>query len=95
MARDRVVRDLAGQERQRRLQHGDVDHLALAGMGALEQRAGHAEGGGRAGQDVADRKARARRPGLGMAGDRHDAGQRLDLAVITRAQSFRPGLAKA
>ena len=73
MAGDGIIRDLPGQERQRRLQHGDVDQLTLAGMGALEQRAGHAEGGGRAGQDVADRKARARRPGLGVAGDRHDA----------------------
>ena len=49
---------------------------------ALEQRARHAERSGRARQHVAHRKAGARRPGLGMARDRHDAGQRLDLAVI-------------
>ena len=34
-----VVRHLSRQERQRRLEHGDVDHLSLAGVGALEQRA--------------------------------------------------------
>ena len=50
MAGDGVVRHLPGQERQRRLQHRDVDQLAPAGMGALEQRAGDGEGRRHAGK---------------------------------------------
>ena len=95
MAGHGVVRDLSRQERHRRLQHGDVDQLPLAGVGALEQRARNAERGGGARKHVADGEAGARRPGLFVTGDRHDAGHRLDLAVIAGGRSFRAGLAEA
>src|SRR6185437_1503120 len=94
MAGDGIVSDLTGQEGQRRLQHGDVDELPLAGLVALEQRAGDTEGCGCARQHIADRKARARRAALYVAGDRHDAAHRLHLAVIAGAVALGPGLAE-
>src|SRR5258708_29851311 len=95
MAGDRVIRHLSRQERQRRLQHGDVDHLALAGVGALEQRTRYAERGRGAGQHIADREAGTRWPALPVTRDRHDARHRLDLAVIAGAEALRAGLPEA
>ena len=37
MAGDGVIRHLSRQKRQRRFQHGDVDHLPLAGVGRRVQ----------------------------------------------------------
>ncbi len=89
------IGNLRREEGQAGLQHRHIDELTLAGMGALEQRRGHGEGGGHAGQHVADREAGAGRPHLGVAGQRHDARQRLDLAVIAGLVAIRAGLAEA
>src|SRR5437762_1601457 len=44
MAGNGIIRDLPGEKGQRRLQHRDVDQLPLAGLVALEQRAGNTKG---------------------------------------------------
>src|SRR4029453_1469194 len=61
---------------------------------ALVQRAGHRHGRGDATDGVAQGEPRAGRTIVLSAGDRHDAGHRLELAVEGRGRSLRPGTAE-
>src|SRR5262249_34130722 len=89
---DGIVRHLARQKGESRLEHGDVDPLPLACLVALEQRARDAEPGRGARQHIADPEARARRTLFFVTGDSHDAAHRLDLAVVAGARALRTGL---
>lgn len=82
------------EESQRRVQHGYIDELSLAGAGALEERAGKCESAGHAPDGVADREAGAGWPGLHMTGDRHDARCRLNAPVIGRRVFLGPSWPK-
>jgi hypothetical protein len=95
MAADSEIGDVGREERQRRVQHGDIDELAAARVRALVERARHGEGRGHAGDGVAHGKARPRRPHLRVAGDRHQAAHRLDLAVVGGGRALRAVLAEA
>ena len=67
-----------GERDHRRLVHGDLDPLALAGALALHQRAQNAGAEMDARQEVADRRARLGRRPVGVAGGVGDAAHRLD-----------------
>ena len=95
VAAHRVVGHERGQERQRGIQHGHVDELAAARVRALVERARHRERRRHAADGIADGKARPHRPLSGMAGDRHDAAHRLDLAVVGGGGALGAGLAEA
>ena len=95
VAGDGVFGDLRRDKGQRRVEHRDIDELPLAGMAALEQRARDREGGGHPADRVAQRKAGAGRAFILVAGDRHDPGHCLQLAVEGGGAALRPVLAKA
>ena len=90
-----MLGELLGEIAHHRVDHGDVDELALAGMGALVERRGDAQRRRRARHDVGAGEAHARRSVGRKAGDRHQAGHRLDHAVERRGLAVRPDLAEA
>ncbi len=95
MSGDGKVRNLGGEESEARFQHRDIDVLALAGVGALEQGGRDGECGGHAGQHVAHRETGTSGAHFLVAGQRHDAGQRLDLAVVAGLVAIGTGAAEA
>ena len=64
--RHRAEREVRGKrldgEMRHGLEHRDLDHAALAGAAALEQRAEHAIGGVDAGDRIGERRAEEARP---------------------------------
>ena len=84
-----------GHGAQRRIQHGDVDALALSGHAAAIQRGRHGKGGDDGGHAVADHIAGAGRRGLGGAGHAHQPGEALDDLVVARPLAQRTFLAEA
>ncbi len=94
VAGDRIFGNRPGQKAQRRIEHRHIDKLAGAGMAALEEGACHGKRRGHAGDRVAQGKAGAGRAHLGVAGDRHDARHRLQLAVERGSAALRALLAK-
>ncbi|MCY1228154.1 hypothetical protein D9M72_404520 [compost metagenome] len=95
MARQQVHRRHVVEQRDLRVEHRDIDMLALAGLVAFHQRGQHAHRAEHAAAEVADRDAAARGARLGRAGDRHAAAHRLHHLVEGRALRVRAGLAEA
>src|SRR5713226_7335804 len=77
-----------------RIEEGDVDVLALAGMIAMEQRGYHRERAMNARADVANRGHRKVRRPVGFADHRGDSRVSLSDEVVAREMSERPGLAE-
>ncbi len=77
-----------------RVQHADIDLLALAGRVAVPQRRQDPDTSVQPGEQVRDRYAHLLRRPVGLAGQAHHAAHRLDQAVVARPRRVRTGLAE-
>jgi hypothetical protein len=92
---DQPVGDLPAHGHQRRLQHGDVDALALPRAGAPHQRRSYGKRRRQSADGVGDGIADPQRRARGVAGDAHDAGEALHDLVIGRIVPQRSVLPEA
>ena len=92
VAGGQVVDQQRREHGQRRLEHRHVQALALARRLLAVERRSTGEGRGDAGGEIDRGEARAHRPRVGMARDRHHARGRLDGAVIGRRAGIGAGL---
>jgi hypothetical protein len=94
LAAGEEISRLVGEQRNRRIEHGEIDFLPSPGAFAREQRHRDTVGGEHARDDVDDRDAEAVRRAVGRAGDAHQPAFGLHDRVVSRLLRSRAGVAE-
>ena len=90
-----VVHALVRKPADMRIQHPDINELALAGFRLMAHRGEDADRRVHTGHQVADRHRHFHRFAIRHAGEAHHAAHRLDQPVVSRPRGVGAGLAKA
>jgi len=90
-----VAGDGVLQDGHQRIEHGDVDHLALAALASCIKRCQNANNCKQAGSDIGDRGAHARGLPALRSGEAHDATHGLYDGIIGGTLAIGPRLPKA
>ena len=90
-----IVHALVRKPADMRIQHPDINKLALAGFRLMAHRGEDADRRVHTGHQVADRHRYLHRLAVRHAGEAHHAAHRLDQPVVSRPRGVGAGLAKA